>query len=201
MRAAFSSSSSVGSWITSGTGRYKAFPVAGGALMLAGMLLLSSMDTSTSRTEAALYMAVLGAGLGCLLQVVMLVSQNSVDVRDIGVASAAITLFRMLGRSFGVAVMGALFNRRVLEVMAERAPGRPALAHAQLDAAGLTRLQPAVQEAYRHATAAGTHSAFLVGSLAGALALLAGLLVREVALRTTASSGASRAPLGRTGKD
>ncbi|MDG9695040.1 MDR family MFS transporter [Streptomyces mutabilis] len=187
--------------ITSGTGRYKAFPVAGGALMLTGMLLLSTMDTSTSRTEAALYMAVLGAGLGCLLQVVMLVSQNSVDIRDIGVASAAVTLFRMLGSSFGVAVMGALFNRRVLEVMAERTPGRPALDHAQLDAASLARLQPAVQEAYRHATAAGTHSAFLVGSLAGALALLAGLLVREVALRRSVASGASRAELGRPGQD
>ncbi|MFF4020832.1 MDR family MFS transporter [Streptomyces sp. NPDC001843] len=181
--------------ITSGTGRYKAFPVAGGALMLVGMLLLSRMDTSTSRTEAAVYMAVLGAGLGCLMQVMMLISQNSVDIRDIGAASAVITLFRMLGSSFGVAVMGALFNRRVLEVMADRTPGRPPLAHAQLDAASLDRLNPAVHEAYRYATAAGTHSAFLVGSLAGAAALVAGLLVREVALRRTPGPGAGAVDL------
>ncbi|MFJ9721219.1 MDR family MFS transporter [Streptomyces sp. NPDC101209] len=177
--------------ITSSTGRYKAFPVAGGALLLTGMLLLSRMDTTTSRTESAVYMAVLGAGLGCLMQVMMLVSQNSVELRDIGVASAAITLFRMLGSSFGVAVMGALFNRRVLQVMAERTPGHPPFAHAQLDASGLMRLSPAVREAYRYATAAGTHSAFLVGSAAGAVALVAGLLVREVALRHTAAPAAA----------
>jgi EmrB/QacA subfamily drug resistance transporter len=176
--------------VTSGTGRYKIFPVAGGALMLAGMFLLSRMDVTTSRAEAAASMAVLGAGLGCLLQVIMLISQNSVDMRDIGVASAAVTLFRMLGSSFGVAIMGALFNRRVLEVMAERAPGRPALANAQLDAAGLAHLDPSVHDAYRYATAAGTHSAFLVGAVAGALTLVAGLLVKEVALRRTPGPGA-----------
>jgi len=181
--------------VTSGTGRYKVFPVAGGVLLLAGMLLLSRMDTSTSRTESGLYMAVLGAGMGCLMQVMMLIAQNSVEIRDIGVAVAAITLFRMVGSSFGVAVMGALFNRRVLAVMAEQTPGHPQLAHAQLNAASLNRLPPAVHEAYRHATAAGTHSAFLVGSLAGAAALVAGLLVREVALRRTPGPGAGPAEL------
>ncbi|AKZ53222.1 putative efflux protein [Streptomyces ambofaciens ATCC 23877] len=168
------------------SGRYKMFPVAGGALLTAGTWLLSRMDTTTSRPTAALYMAVLGAGLGFLTQIVTVVAQNSVEAHDLGAASAAITLFRTLGSCLGVAVMGTLFNREVQRVMAERAPGRPALDNAQLDAAGLARLEPALHEAYRHATAAGTHAAFVLSALAGMAVCAAALLVREVALRRTA---------------
>ncbi|MCX4696912.1 MDR family MFS transporter [Streptomyces sp. NBC_01408] len=170
--------------VTSGSGRYKAFPVAGGALMLVGMYLLSRMDTSTSRLESGIAMAVLGAGLGCLLQIVMLVTQNSVQMKDMGVASASVMLFRMLGSSFGVAIMGALFNRRLQEAMAGHSPGGGSSPqHAQLDAAGLATLDAPVREAYRQATASGTHAAFLVGAGVGAIAFVAGLFVREVALR------------------
>ncbi|MEU0162921.1 MDR family MFS transporter [Streptomyces sp. NPDC006261] len=171
--------------VTSDTGRYKVFPVAGGALLFVGMYLISTMDTGTSRPESALYMALLGAGLGCLLQITTLVAQNSVQMKDIGVASAAAALFRTLGSSFGVAVMGALFHQRVAGTVAERMPGRPLLEDAQLSAASLAELEAPVREAYRYATAAGTHTAFLFGTAVGALALVAGLLVKEVPLRKT----------------
>jgi hypothetical protein len=148
--------------VITATGRYKVFLVAGGVLLLAGMSVLSRMGTGTSRVEAALCVAVLGAGLGCLLQTVMLVSQNSAERKDIGVASAGVTLFRMLGSSVGVAVMGNLFNGRVREVTAQGLPGR---------------------EAHRLATAEGMQAAFLAGAAAGAVMTAAALLVREVALR------------------
>nr|WP_253268147.1 MDR family MFS transporter [Streptomyces asoensis] len=173
--------------VVTGSGRYRIFPVAGGGLLLAGTVLLSQMDTTTSRPQSALCMTVLGAGLGCLVQIVTLIAQNSVDRNDIGAASAAVTLFRMLGSSIGVALMGALFNSRVLDAMAERAPGRPALDHARLDAASLSALQAPVREAYRHATAAGTHAAFLAAAGAGAAVLVAGLFIKETALRQTVS--------------
>ena len=66
-------------------------------------------------------MAVLGAGMGFLMQITMLVAQNSVEMKDMGVASSTTTLFRTLGGSFGVAIMGALFTSRVQDTMAERA--------------------------------------------------------------------------------
>ncbi|WP_217141360.1 MDR family MFS transporter [Streptomyces sp. AC627_RSS907] len=191
MLAAMIVTSLVAGRVTTVSGRYKVFPVAGGALLCAGTWLLSRMDTSTSRPAAALYMAVLGAGLGCLTQIVTVVAQNSVELRDIGAASAAVTLFRTLGSCFGVAVMGTLFNREVLRVMAERAPGRPALENAQLDAASLARLEPALHEAYRHATAAGTHAAFVLSAVVGGAVCVAGLLVREVALRRAAQGDLS----------
>ncbi len=101
MLAALIAASLVAGRVTTVSGRYKVFPVTGGALLCAGAWLLSRMDTSTSRPTAALSMAVLGAGLGCLTQTVTVVAQNSVELRDIGAASAAVTLFRTLGSCFG----------------------------------------------------------------------------------------------------
>ncbi|MFE0739602.1 MFS transporter, partial [Streptomyces sp. NPDC058855] len=81
-----------------------------------------------------------GLGMGCLMQITMLVAQNSVEMKDMGVASSSTTLFRTLGSSFGVAIMGALFNNRVQDVMTERAGAlgsKVTEQSAQLDAASM----------------------------------------------------------------
>ncbi|MEV0115481.1 MDR family MFS transporter [Streptomyces sp. NPDC050844] len=172
--------------VTTNTGRYKVFPIVGGALMVVGLFLLAQMDTDTSRVTSGLYMAVLGAGMGCLMQITMLVAQNSVEMKDMGVGSSSTTLFRTLGSSFGVAIMGALFNNRVNDVMTERAGslgGNVTEKSAQLDAASLAKLPEAVRDAYQHAVSSGTHSAFLLGSAIGVVALIAAFFVKEVPLR------------------
>lgn len=172
--------------ITTNTGRYKAFPIAGSALMVVGLYLLSTMDTGTSRFTSGVFMAVVGLGMGCLMQITMLVAQNSVEMKDMGVASSSTTLFRTLGSSFGVAIMGALFNNRVQDVMSERAGAlgsKITEKSAQLDAASLAKLPAAAREAYQHAVSSGTHSAFLLGAVVAVLSLVAAVFVKEVALR------------------
>jgi len=172
--------------VTTNSGRYKVFPVVGSVLMTVGLFLLSQMDTDTTRLTSGLYMAVLGAGMGCLMQITMLVAQNSVEMKDMGVASSSTTLFRTLGSSFGVAIMGALFNNRVQDMMAERAGAlgsKITEQSAQLDAASLAKLPAAAREAYQHAVAAGTHSAFLLGAIIAVTALVAAVFVKEVPLR------------------
>ncbi|MER6448546.1 MDR family MFS transporter [Streptomyces venezuelae] len=171
--------------VTTSSGRYKMFPIAGGALMVVGMFLLATMDTGTTRLVSGLYMAVLGAGLGFLMQITMLVAQNSVDMKDMGVASSSATLFRTLGGSFGVALMGSLFTARVTDTMTERLGPEAAKASgsAQLDAASLAKLPEAVRDAYQHAVAAGTHSAFLLGAAIAVLGFAAAWFVKEVPLR------------------
>ncbi|MEG8281092.1 MDR family MFS transporter [Streptomyces sp. AHA2] len=172
--------------VTTGTGRYKVFPVVGSVLMIVGLYLLSTMDTGTSRLTSGVFMAVVGLGMGCLMQITMLVAQNSVEMKDMGVASSSTTLFRTLGSSFGVAIMGALFNNRVHDVMAERAGALGSEVteqSAQLDQASLAKLPEAVREAYQHAVAAGTHSAFLLGAVIAVLSLAAAVFVTEVPLR------------------
>ncbi|MFG3092501.1 MDR family MFS transporter [Streptomyces antibioticus] len=172
--------------VTTNTGKYKVFPVAGSALMVVGLYLLSTMDTGTSRFTSGVFMAVVGLGMGCLMQITMLVAQNSVEMKDMGVASSSTTLFRTLGSSFGVAIMGALFNHRVQDVMAERAGAlgsKLTEQSAQLDAASLAKLPEAAREAYQHAVSAGTHSAFLLGAVVAVGALVASVFVKEVPLK------------------
>ncbi|WP_107481948.1 MDR family MFS transporter [Streptomyces sp. JHA26] len=186
--------------ITTSTGRYKVFPIAGGALMTVGLFLLSLMDTDTSRFTSGVYMAVVGLGMGCLMQITMLVAQNSVEMKDMGVASSSTTLFRTLGSSFGVAIMGALFNHRVQDVMAEKAGALGAKVteqSAQLDAASLAKLPTAAREAYQHAVSAGTHGAFLLGAVVAVFALVAAVFVKEVPLKGTGPKAAD----GPTGDD
>ncbi|MFE9932849.1 MDR family MFS transporter [Streptomyces sp. NPDC005533] len=171
--------------VTTSSGKYKIFPIVGGALMVVGLFLLATMDTDTTRLVSGLYMAVLGAGLGFLMQITMLVAQNSVEMKDMGVASSSATLFRTLGGSFGVALMGSLFTSRVTDTMAERLGPEAAGAagSAQLDAASLAKLPEVVRDAYQHAVAAGTHSAFLLGAGIAVLGFVAAWFVKEVPLR------------------
>ncbi|RII12489.1 Multidrug resistance protein 3 [Streptomyces sp. YIM 130001] len=169
--------------VTTSTGRYKLFPIMGGALIVVGLFLLSQMDTGTSRLTSGVYMAVLGAGMGFLMQITMLVAQNSVEMKDMGVASSSTTLFRTLGSSFGVAIMGAVFNSRVEDEMAARTAGGPALPNAQLDADSLEKLPDAMREAYQFAVSSGTHSAFLIGASVAVVAFVAALFVKEVPLK------------------
>ena len=172
--------------VTTNTGKYKVFPVVGSAAMVVGLYLLSTMDTDTTRFMSGVFMAVVGLGMGCLMQVTMLVAQNSVEMKDMGVASSTSTLSRTLGSSFGVAIMGALFNNRVQDVMSERAGAlgsKVTEQSAQLDAASLAKLPAAAREAYQHAVSSGVHSAFLLGSIVAVAALVASVFVKEVALR------------------
>lgn len=172
--------------VTTNTGRYKVFPLAGGVLLAVGMYLLSTMDTDTTRFTSGLFMAVVGLGMGCLMQITMLVAQNSVQMKDMGVASSSTTLFRTLGSSFGVAIMGAIFNARVKDVMAERGGALAAKVtekSASLDAASLAKLPAPVRDAYQHAVSAGTHSAFLLGAGVAVAVLVAAVFVKEVPLK------------------
>ncbi|MGK5534334.1 MDR family MFS transporter, partial [Streptomyces sp. URMC 129] len=168
---------------TTRTGRYRIYPLVGSALMVTGLLLLSRMDTGTSRITSGVCMALFGAGLGFLLQITMLVAQNSVELKDMGVASSTSTLSRTLGSSFGVAVMGALFTSRVQDEMAGGGGSAVTAESAQLDAESLAALPVAAREAYQHAVASGTQAAFLVGGLIAIVALVAAWFVQEVPLR------------------
>jgi EmrB/QacA subfamily drug resistance transporter len=177
---------------TTRTGKYRAYPLIGGALIPAGLFLLAQLDVGTSRTTSALYMMVLGAGMGFLMQLTMLIAQNSVELKDMGVASSTTTLFRTIGGSFGVALMGTLFADRVRETMTERAgaaggagggPGGGSGTPAQLDAASLARLPAPVREAYEYAVADGTHLVFLVAAAAALLSFVAAWFIKEVPLK------------------
>ncbi|MFI0724075.1 MDR family MFS transporter [Streptomyces sp. NPDC021224] len=170
--------------VTTATGRYKIFPIVGGALITVGLALLSTMGVDTTRFMSGLYMAVLGAGMGFIMQITMLVAQNSVEMRDIGVGSSSATLFRTIGGSFGVSLFGALFSHKVQHSM-ESAPGGAAAMKggAQLDPATIAKFPAGLKDAYFHAVSSGTHVVFLWGAIVSVFGFLAAWFLVETPLR------------------
>ncbi|MFI6153163.1 MDR family MFS transporter [Kitasatospora sp. NPDC051170] len=181
----------VGQTVTK-TGKYRIFPIIGTVVMTAGMFLLSTMGTGTSSFTSACWMVVLGAGMGFLMQITMLLAQNSVELKDMGVASSTATLFRTIGGSFGVALFGALFNNRVADTMKERLGDQAAGAGAgmkdpsQVSPAVLRTLPAPVQDAYHHAVSNGMHTVFLWGAGVAIIGLAAAVFIRQVPLRGAA---------------
>ncbi|MFC4036742.1 MDR family MFS transporter [Streptomyces polygonati] len=181
--------------VTTATGKYKIFPIIGGGLMTVGLYLLSTMDVHTSRFTSGVFMAVLGAGMGFIMQITMLIAQNSVELKDIGVGSSSATLFRTIGGSFGVSLFGALFTHKIQDGMAG-APGASATSNgAQLDPATIAKFSPALKSSYFHAVASGTHIVFLWGAVVSVIGFVAAWFLVETPLRGAApKSGSSQEP-------
>ncbi|MET9972288.1 MFS transporter, partial [Streptomyces sp. NPDC006356] len=106
------------------TGRYKIYTVLGSALSAVGMWLLSRLEADTPRLHYSLWMAVLGAGIGMVMPVLILAVQNSVRPTDLGTATSANNYFRQIGGSVGAAIFGTLFADRLADALAERLPTR-----------------------------------------------------------------------------
>jgi hypothetical protein len=135
----------------------------------------------------ALYMAILGFGLGLVMQVLVLAVQNAVSYEQLGVATSGATLFRSIGGSIGTAVLGAIFANRLATELAVSLPaGAPAGASAgQIDPAGLRALPEAVRLGYIEGFTSSMTTVFLVASGIVAIAWLLAWLVPERPLRKT----------------
>lgn len=108
--------------LISRTGRYKVHPILGGALSVVGMWLLSRLEVDTPRLHYSIWMAVLGAGIGMVMPVLILAVQNSARPADLGTATSANNYFRQIGGSVGAAVFGTLFANRLADELADRLP-------------------------------------------------------------------------------
>jgi EmrB/QacA subfamily drug resistance transporter len=102
------------------TGRYKVFPMVGSAVVVAGMVVLSGIDSGTSRGVIALALAALGFGMGISLQPYLIAGQNAVSGADIGVATSTMQFARSMGGSLAVAALGTLLTNRLGTELAAR---------------------------------------------------------------------------------
>jgi EmrB/QacA subfamily drug resistance transporter len=176
--------------LISRTGRHKVFPLVGLAVMALGLLLLSDLDVTSSRTRVCVYVGIFGLGFGLVSQVLTLAIQNAVEPRDIGIATASANLFRALGGSVGVAVFGAIFASR-LSTALSRDVSRGAHVdpdRLQASPAAIRSLPSDLQLTVEHAVASSLHLVFLVAAPFAALALVAVLFLRELPLRDARSA-------------
>lgn len=116
--ASLLASTTVGQLVTR-TGRYKKYMVAGAVLLLLGTSLMATIDVSTSFWLIGTYMALIGLGMGSTMRNLVLATQNTVGVSQMGVATATVTFFRSLGGAVGVAALGALLAGRVATLTTE----------------------------------------------------------------------------------
>jgi hypothetical protein len=169
------------------TGLWKRYLVGGAALMVVGFGLLATIDAQTSPWLLGLYMAVLGTGVGALMQNLVLAAQNDVPAGELGAATSVLSFFRSLGGTIGVSALGALLAGRVAGDLAVLGGGGGSGDGAVPDISTLPApVRDVVTTAYGDATA----DLFLVATPIAALALLVVLFIREEPLKTT--SGAQR---------
>ncbi|HLG93014.1 MAG TPA: MDR family MFS transporter [Acidimicrobiales bacterium] len=176
-------------------GRYKAFPVAGTVCISAGLWAFSLLGSHSTRLEAAWPMVVFGAGLGMVLQVLVLAVQNSSEQRDLGVSTASVSFFRSMGGSLGTAIFGAILSNRLGYYLPRLIPAR-ALAHVNPAlVTGSPKQVAALPEAVRQGVvesfAHSVHAVFLVAAVVAAFALVAVAFIKEVPLRRTAGGTGS----------
>jgi EmrB/QacA subfamily drug resistance transporter len=184
----------VGTSIISGqlishTGRYKIYPALGTALAALGMWLLSRLEVDTSRLQYSVWMAVLGAGIGLVMPVLVLAVQNSARPADLGTATSANTYFRQIGGSVGAAIFGTLFADRLTDALRERIPAGGGLPDPESITPQLVHaLPPPLRDAYIRAYADAMPRIFLYLVPVLALGLLIAFFLKETPLLNHAAS-------------
>jgi DNA-binding MarR family transcriptional regulator len=173
------------------TGRYRAFPIAGTAVMTLGLYLLSTMDSASGVGVIFVFMFVLGLGLGMVMQVLVLAVQNAVDYADLGVATSGATLFRSIGGSLGTATLGAIFANRLHSELASVLPAGAARAGSggEVNPSQIARLPPELHAGYLHAFTTSLSSVFLAASAFAVAGFVLAWFIRELPLRETVATG------------
>ncbi|GAA5064340.1 MDR family MFS transporter [Nocardia callitridis] len=147
------------------TGKYRIYPPLGSLIIIAGMLWLTQLSAQTPMWVVGAMLFVMGAGLGLIMQIVVLVVQNAVQPDQIGTATSANNYFREMGGAIGIAVFGSIFTSRLTEGLTDvfTAHG-PQVAAAHLDPGALipqvvknlpAELHDAIVGAYVHALVPG----------------------------------------------
>jgi len=177
------------------TGHYRSFPIAGTVVMTVGMLLLSRLTEHTSYWIMAGDMVVLGAGIGLIMQVPMIVVQSTANYDDLGVATSGVSFLRAMGSSFGVALFGTIYAgalpRNLASALANHplpAGVDPQVIHSPV---GLHALPRAVAEPIIAAYADTVQAVFLFAAPIAVVAFFVALLLPQVQLRGTSRAAVS----------
>ncbi len=186
-------------------GHYKRFPIIGTVVMTIGIVLMSTLSTTTPFWQLSIYAILVGAGLGLSMQTIVIALQNSVDFKDMGVATSSNTFFRSLGSVFGTAIFGTILTNRLAFYLEDNfktlAASNPAavqgfdpaaLEGIQNNTSVLQTLPPEIQSTALESFVNSFHVVFLTAAPITALGFLLALFLRETPLRTNKDYAAAR---------
>jgi len=178
-------------------GHYKRFPIMGLSLMTVGLFMLSTLTQTTPFWQLAIYGIFVGAGLGLSMQTIVIALQNSVEFRDLGVATSANTFFRSIGATMGVALFGTVYASRLahnipIEIEKLRASNPAALVGATPEkfealkdnTAVLQTFTPELQAGIINAFVNSFHVVFLTSVPITIIGFFIAFMLRETPLRT-----------------
>ncbi|WP_432099772.1 MFS transporter [Streptomyces sp. WAC 04229] len=185
-------SSTVSGIVITKTGKWKRWLLAGGVLLTAGLGLLSTMRYDTPYWHIAIFMALMGLGVGMMMQNLVLCTQNQVAPSDLGAASSTVTFFRSLGGAVGVSVLGSIMSSRIShyasDTIGQLSPQEQAAA-AKASGSGaipdMDMLPHGIREWLESAYGHGIADIFLYVAPIALIGFLVTLFIKEVPLRTS----------------
>ena len=186
-------------------GRYKRFPIMGTAIMTLGILAMYRLEIDTPFWEIAIYAVMVGAGLGLSMQTIVIALQNSVDFKDMGIATSSNTFFRSLGSVFGTALFGAILSNRLGHYLIvgreDLVASNPSVALSfnesdiekiKQNTAVIAQLPPEAQTTALNSFVDSFHVVFLAAAPLTAIGFFIALFLREAPLRTNEDYAAAR---------
>jgi EmrB/QacA subfamily drug resistance transporter len=187
------------------TGKYKIFPIVGSAVMTLGLILMSTLNETTSFGVLSIYAILVGAGLGLSMQTIVIALQNSVDFQDMGIATSSNTFFRSLGGAFGTAIFGTIFSNRIAYYLQDNIASLqstdpqsltgfdPAkLEQITTNTSIITTLPPTIRETVLHSFAQTFHVVFLAAAPITFIGFVLAFFLKEKPLQSSTAHHAAK---------
>jgi EmrB/QacA subfamily drug resistance transporter len=187
------------------TGKYKIFPIAGAGIMTFGLILMSTLNETTSFSVLSIYAILVGAGLGLSMQTIVIALQNSVDFQDMGIATSSNTFFRSLGGAFGTAIFGTIFSNRIAYYLQDNiaslqstdpqslAGFDPAkLEQITTNTSIITTLPPTIRDTVLHSFAQTFHVVFLAAAPITFIGFVLAFFLKEKPLQSSTAHHAAK---------
>jgi EmrB/QacA subfamily drug resistance transporter len=171
--------------------------LSGMTLMLAGYLMLDSMNADTPRVIILRNVLFLGAGMGLSMITSMIAVQNSVARSQLGIATSTSQFFRSVGSAVGVAVMGTVLTQRLNQEMAGAGASSAFHQFAEnpnifLQPSVRESLSPEVVDVFQRMLGDALHSVFVTGTLICFVGLLCVWLIPSERLVSGVEARASK---------
>ncbi|NYE96532.1 EmrB/QacA subfamily drug resistance transporter [Psychromicrobium silvestre] len=173
------------------SGKYKIYPIIGTILTIVAMLWMTTLTADTPLWLICVQLFIFGAGLGFIMQVIVMVVQNAVPPTQIGTATSTNNYFREVGASLGVAVFGTIFTSRLNESLTNVFAGLPggaanaSQAAATLDPQKLSQLPDGVRDSIVNAYADSLAPVFWYLVPFIAIALILAITLKQIPLSDT----------------
>lgn len=177
---------------------YKVWLLIGPPLSAFGLLMLSTLHAGSSVSDAVVYLIITGMGLGATMSNYMVAAQNVMSKKEMGVVTSSMTLFRSIGGTVGVTVLGAIVNNRMAEEFSRNLPAdtSPAINALDVNTLGQLLLNSKLAEAYQASNAVldairlslsnSITFMFVIGAVIVMFALVMSAFIRSVPLKSEA---------------